>query len=483
MKQIAMRLEILMKPFSFLVIMVAMAACGQKSTETANESIEATSLDSIKAIAHDAYIYGFPLVDNYRVEYDYYVDNSNKEFKAPWNQIANIARVFTSADKAVQTANSDTPYSWLGYDLRNEPLVFSLPEIEEGRYYSVQFIDSYTYNFAYLGSRTTGNKAGTYMLVGPNWKDEPVDGIDKVIKSETEIGVIVYRTQLFNPADIDNVKAIQAKYKVQTLSAYLGKTPAATSDAVEWMKPLTTDEQKASLEFFNVMNFVLNFCPTVPSEKPLMERFAKIGIGAGKTIDFATLSPEIKNAYEAGIKEAWSVTYAGLMKKVAGGEVASEDVFGTRDYINGNYLYRMAGDVLGLYGNSKEEAIYPLYRNDSEGNPLDATTNKYILKFNADELPPVNAFWSLTMYNLPQSLMVENPINRYLINSPMLPDLKKDADGGITLYIQNESPGKDKESNWLPAPKGPFWTVLRLYWPKPAAYDGTWKKPDITLVK
>jgi hypothetical protein len=215
----------------------------------------------------------------------------------------------------------------------------------------------------------------------------------------------------------------------------------------------------------------------------LMERFAKIGIGAGKTIDFATLSPEIKNAYEAGIKEAWSVTYAGLMKKVAGGEVASEDVFGTRDYINGNYLYRMAGDVLGLYGNSKEEAIYPLYRNDSEGNPLDATTNKYILKFNADELPPVNAFWSLTMYNLPQSLMVENPINRYLINSPMLPDLKKEADGGITLYIQNESPGKDKESNWLPAPKGPFWTVLRLYWPKPAAYDGTWKKPDITLVK
>ncbi|MDZ7608319.1 MAG: DUF1214 domain-containing protein [Cyclobacteriaceae bacterium] len=171
------------------------------------------------------------------------------------------------------------------------------------------------------------------------------------------------------------------------------------------------------------------------------------------------------------------------MKKVTVGEVTSADVFGTRSYINGNYLYRMAGDVLGLYGNSKEEAFYPLDRTDSEGNPLDATTNKYTLTFKAGELPPVNAFWSLTMYNLPQSLMVDNPIDRYLINSPMLPDLKKNSDGGITLYIQNESPGKDLESNWLPAPKGPFWTVLRLYWPKPAAYDGSWKKPDITLVK
>ena len=478
-----MNFKNLLKLFTFLVVAVTIASCGQKSAKTTNESIEALPLDSITAIAHDAYIYGYPVVDNYRVEYDYYVDSSNKEYKAPWNEIKNIAQVYTAADKAVQTANSDTPYSWIGYDLRNEPLVLSLPEIEEGRYYSVQFIDSYTYNFAYLGSRTTGNKAGTYMLAGPNWNGEPVEGIDKVIKSETEIGVVVYRTQLFNPADIENVKAIQAKYNVQTLSTYLGKDPVDSSTTVEWMKPLTPDAQKSSLDFFNVMNFVMNFCPTVPSEVALMERFAKIGIGAGNTIDFANLSPEVKVAFEAGIKDAWAVTYADLMKKVTAGEVTSADIFGTRSYINGNYLYRMAGDVLGLYGNSKEEAFYPLDRTDSEGNPLDATTNKYTLRFEANELPPVNAFWSLTMYNLPQSLMVENPIDRYLINSPMLPDLKKDADGGLTLYIQNESPGKDLESNWLPAPKGPFWTVLRLYWPQPAAYDGSWKKPGITLVK
>lgn len=443
-----------------MTLAVSITACGSEATKKSDESKVEIPLDSIKAIAHDAYIYGYPMVDNYRVEYAYYVDKTDKEYKAPWNQITNIAQVYTAADKAVQTANSDTPYSWIGYNVTNEPLVLSLPEIEEDRYYSVQFIDSYTYNFAYLGSRTAGNKAGTYMLAGPNWKGEAVDGIDKVIKTETEIGVIVYRTQLFNPEDIDKVKAIQANYKVQTLSEYLGKDPVSVSEDVEWMKPLTPEEQKSSLEFFNVMNFVLNFCPTNPSETALMERFAKIGVGAGKTIDFSSLSPEVKDAYKAGIKEAWDVTYAALMKKVAAGEVTSEDVFGTREYMDGNYLYRMAGDVLGLYGNSKEEAIYPLYRNDSEGNPLDASTNKYTLTFKAGELPPVNAFWSLTMYNLPQSLMVPNSINRYLINSPMLPELKKGKDGSITLYLQKESPGKELESNWLPAPDGPFWTVL-----------------------
>lgn len=478
-----MNLKNLMKLISFSALVLSMAACGGNSSKTANESTEAIPLDSVKAIAHDAYIYGYPMVDNYRVEYAYYVDKTGKEFKAPWNQIANIARVFTAKDSAVQTANSDTPYSWLGYDVTTEPIVLSLPEIEEKRYYDVQFIDSYTYNFAYLGSRTSGNKAGTYMLVGPNWKDEPVKGIDKVIKSETEIGVVVYRTQLFNPADIDNVKAIQAKYKVQTLSAYLGKAPEAATASVEWMKPLTPEEQKTSLEFFNVMNFVMKFCPTVPSEVTLMERFAKIGIGAGKTIDVATLSPEVKAAMEAGIKEAWDVTFAGLMKKVEAGEVTSANVFGSRSFIDGNYLYRMAGDVLGIYGNSKEEAIYPLYTLDADKKPLDAATNKYTLHFKDGELPPVNAFWSLTMYTSPQSLMVANPINRYLINSPMLPQLKKDAAGGITIYFQKDSPGKDLESNWLPAPDGPFRVVLREYWPKPAAYNGEWTKPEITLVK
>jgi hypothetical protein len=139
----------------------------------------------------------------------------------------------------------------------------------------------------------------------------------------------------------------------------------------------------------------------------------------------------------------------------------------------------MRGTVAGIWGNVREEAIYPAYYADSTGQPLDASKNRYAVRFAADRLPPVNAFWSLTMYDLPGRLLVANPLNRYIINSPMLPDLKRDGDGGLTLYVQHESPGKDKESNWLPAPNGPFVVAMRLYWPKPEALDGRWKEPPM----
>ena len=162
--------------------------------------------------------------------------------------------------------------------------------------------------------------------------------------------------------------------------------------------------------------------------------------------------------------------------KIDTGQVTSADLFGTRDDLKGNYLYRMAGAALGIYGNTAAEAIYPNAANDSAGAPLTGANN-YTYRFEPGQLPPVNAFWSLTMYEMPQSLLVANPINRYLINSPMLPDLVKDPDGGYTLYVQHESPGPDKEANWLPAPKGPFVLILRLYWPKPDALDGQWQAP------
>jgi len=164
-------------------------------------------------------------------------------------------------------------------------------------------------------------------------------------------------------------------------------------------------------------------------------------------------------------------------------KVTSGEMFGTRAYLKNNYLYRFSAAVLGIFGNSEHEAMYPFYRTDESGNALNAKENRYTIYFAPGKFPPVNAFWSLTMYNLPQSLLVANPINRYLINSPMLPELKKDAKGGVTIYIQSKSPSKDKESNWLPAPDGPFWMALRLYWPKEAALDGSWKQPPLELVK
>jgi hypothetical protein len=447
---------------------------------TAAAQTDATP-DEARVIAKEAYIYGFPLVDNYRIQHAYFVDRQNPEYKAPWNQIRNIPRVFTPEDKTIQTPNSDTPYSILGLDLRAEPMVLTVPVIEKERYFSVQLIDAYTHNFDYIGSRTTGNDGGNFLVAGPGWKGDSPKGVKRVIRSETEFVLAAYRTQLFNPGDLDNVKKVQAGYKVQPLSAFLGQPAPQAAPAIDFIKPLTPETQKTSPEFFNILNFVLKFCPTVPSEKELMTRFARIGVGAGETFDAGKLSPEMKKAIEEGMADAWA-ELAKLQKRVDAQEVTSGDMFGTREYLKNNYLYRMAAAVLGIYGNSKQEAMYPIYTVDADGQKLDGT-KRYAVRFAPGKLPPVNAFWSLTMYELPASLLVANPLNRYLLNSPMLPQFKRDADGGLTLLIQNESPGKDKEANWLPAPKGPFLMAMRLYWPKEEAMEGKWTAPPLERIQ
>jgi hypothetical protein len=460
---------------SLVVLALALVFASTAAADTAN-----ITPDEARAIAKEAYVYGFPLVDNYRVEYSYFEDRQDPDFKAPWNQIANISRVFTPADTAVQTPNSDTPYSWLGLDLRAEPIVLTLPPIEKKRYYSVQLTDAYTFNFAYLGSRTTGNGEGSYLIAGPSWKGQKPKGVQKVIRSETELIIVVYRTQLFSPSDIDNVKKVQAGYKVQTLSEFLGTAAPKAAPVIDFIKPLTVEGQKTSLQFFNIVNFVLQFCPTVPSEKELRARFAKIGVGAGKTFDPDKLTPEMKTAIEQGRADARADFAAGV-KQMNDGSLKADDLFGTRQSMKNNYLNRWLGTI-GIYGNSKQEAMYPIYRVDADGQSLSGA-NRYTIRFAPGQLPPVHAFWSLTMYKLPESLLVANPINRYLINSPMLPHLHRDADGGLTLLIQNESPGKDQEANWLPAPKGPFAMYMRLYWPKEEALDGEWTAPKLNKVQ
>jgi hypothetical protein len=435
-----------------------------------------------RAIAREAYIYGYPLVGNYLVCYNYFVNPRSPEFKAPWNQICNMPRVFTSEDKVVKVPNSDTPYSMLGMDLRTEPIVITVPPIEKQRYFSIQLIDLYTFNFDYIGSRTTGNDGGSFLIAGPGWKGEMPKGVKKVFHSESVLALAVYRTQLFTPGDLDNVKKVQTGYKVQPLSEFLGKPKPKPVPAIDFIEPLTPEKQKTSPEFFNILNFVLKFCPVHPSEKVLMARFARIGVGAGNIFDADKFSPEIKTAIGQGIADAWAAFTDFKKKRFDTKEMVFGDLYGTREYLKNNYLYRMVAFVIGNYGNSKEEAMYPMYTSDSEGQAL-VGANRYTLRFAPGQLPPVNAFWSLTMYGLPENLLVANPLNRYLINSPMLPQLKHDVDGGLTLLVQNESPGKDKEANWLPAPKGPFLMALRLYWPKEEAIDGRWTEPKVVKAK
>ena len=463
-------------------------------------SVLAQSLtpEEARAIAKDAYVYGFPLVDSYRVQYSYFVDRSSPEYKGAWNEIHNTARVYTPDDKATQTPNSDTPYSFVGADLRTEPLVLTVPTIDAGRYYSLQFIDMYTFNLAYVGSRTTGNEAGKFLLTGPHWNREKPNGIKEVIQSDTDFDFVLYGikevirsdtdfdfvlfcTQLFSPADIDNVRRIQAAYRVETLSQFLARTAPRPAPVIDFPKPLTPDQERNSLDFFKLLNFVLQFCPTVPAEKETMARFAKINVGAGNNFDAGSLSAEMRQALQSGVDDAWKAFAQYKQAKVDTGLVTTVND-GSLGHMDGeDYMRRMAQAVVGIYGNSKEEAIYPAYFVDADGQKLDGS-HRYTLRFEPGQLPPVDAFWSLTMYELPGSLLYANPLNRYLINSPMLPSLKRDPDGGITLYFQHDSPGSDKEFNWLPSPSGPFFVATRLYWPKPAAYDGEWKNPPMRRV-
>jgi hypothetical protein len=310
-----------------------------------------------RAIAKEAYIYGFPLVDNYRIMFDYWVDKSGPEYKGPIDTVENTARVYGPDDKAMQTPNSDTPYSFAWLDLRAEPMVLTLPAIEKGRYYSVQLIDAYTYNFDYLGTRTTGNNGGNVLIAGPNWSGRSPKGIKTVLRADTQLVLAFYRTQLLNPGDLDNVKKIQAGYKVQPLSAFLGQAASKAAPPIAFIKALTPEEEKTSLEFFDVLNFALQFCPTLPSETQLMARFAKIGVSAGRTFSAGRLSPELKKAVEDGRADAWQA-FADLQKQLAAGTVTSGDLFGTRQYLKNNYLHRFGGVAIGIYGNSKQEAMY-----------------------------------------------------------------------------------------------------------------------------
>jgi hypothetical protein len=427
-------------------------------------------------ISKQAYIYAFPMIAGYKAMNEFNIDKTNSQYKGPFNTIISDANVFTPKDTAIVTPNSDTPYSMLQADLRAEPIVFCVPAIDKDRYYSVQLTDMYSFNYGYVGSRATGNAAGCYMIAGPGWKGDKPDGIAKVFNSETQFGLVIFRTQLFNPADIDNIRKIQAQYTAQPLSTFL-KQPAPPALPLPSFPPFVADAFK--LDAFAYLNFLLQFAPTLPAETELRAKFARIGIGPGLPYELPKVG-DAKVATELGIKEGYEAIDKQrneIGKDVNGWRVGS--AFGDRVFYNGNYTLRAAAALAGIYGNDAIEAMYPLAVTDSTGAKLDGSKSNYTLTFPAGAYPPVNAFWSVTMYDGKTQLLIENPINRYLINSPMLPDMKKNAEGSLTIYIQNKSPGKDKEANWLPAPDGPIYLVMRLYWPKEEALNGTWKPAPI----
>ena len=449
--------------------------------------IAAPGIAETKAIAEDAFIYGLPLVMNYAVMQEFAVDKDSGQFKAPFNQIKNEHRVATPEDTAVITPNSDTPYSICWLDLRAEPMVISVPAVEKVRYYAVQLIDGNTYNYGYIGSRATGPDAGDYLVVGPEWKGEKPAEIKQVFSSTTPFSLALFRTQLFNAADMPGVEKVQAGYKVQPLSTFLKQPAPAAAPKIDFL-PATTAGIKAN--FYEYLDAALQFVPVTPADQEIRTKLTTIGIGPGKTFNFKDLSLEHKAAVLLGMKEGDNNVdkfLSGGMKNINGWNVGA--FFGDDAFYKGDWLMRAGAAKGGLFGNDAVEAMYPYTRVDESGETLDGSKHNYTITFPAGQFPPVNAFWSVTMYDGKSQLLIKNPINRYLINSPMLPTLKKNDDGSLTLYVQKDNPGADKESNWLPAPNDTIYLVMRLYWPKTESPsilplgDGTWKPPGIKQVE
>jgi hypothetical protein len=470
-----------------VTLSISGAARNDSIAHAAETDADKPSIAETRAIAEEAFIYGLPLVMNYAVMYEYAVDAKGSQFKAPFNDIKNLNRVATYEDTAIITPNSDTPYSFVWLDLRAEPMVLSVPAVPKGRYYAVQFIDGNTYNFGYIGSRATGNEPGDYLVVGPDWKGAKPARIKQVFSSTTPFAFAAYRTQLFDPADMPNVEKVQAGYEAQSLSAFL-KQPAPPAAPKIAFVPASTPGIKAN--FYEYLDAALEFVPASKEDTDVRASIARIGIGPGKTFAMKDLSPEHRDAALLGMKDGDAKVDAWLasgMKNVNGWNIGS--FFGDRAFYKGDWLMRAGAAKGGLYGNDAVEAMYPFTRTDAKGELLDGSKHDYTITFPAGQLPPVNAFWSVTMYDGKSQLLIKNRINRYLINSPMLPGMKKNADGSLTLYIQKDAPGAGKEPNWLPAPNDTLYLVMRLYWPKdtppsilpPGA--GTWKPPGVAVAE
>ena len=417
----------------------------------------------IEELVAEAYVWGFPLIMSFKTMYHYALDESGPEFKAPLNQLGHTSRVNGPGDVALVSPNTDSLFSLMWMDLRAEPIVLSVPRVAERRYYSVQLQDLGTHNFGYIGTRTTGNDEGDFLVAGPGWRGHVPERVSGVYRSDAQIARVVIRPQLIGAGDLPRVLEIQSGFRGCGLSEYLGRPPqvAELIDFPAW------DEAAATgAGFLDYLEWVMRFVEPDDREKDLWDRLAAGGVLPSEGLSVAAVERGVASAVALIEKRSRTVAIAG----------------DSRDGYDGDWLRRAAVTRVGWGANSPEEACYPVLRTDADGETLDGGRHRYVLRFAADDLPPVRAFWSVTVYDAETMLLVDNPIDRYVINSAMLPSLARGGDASLTLLIQRDSPGSDAESNWLPAPDSEFYLILRLYWPTEAILDGTWSVPGVEKI-
>ena len=455
--------------------LAAALVCAAALTATPARAQAPTPAEA-RSLAEEAYVFGFAIVEHYKALWAYGVEPRSPKYGG-FNHVRSETRLYGPEDTAVVSANNDTIYTSGLMDLRAEPVVLQVPEVKN-RYYSFMLVDMVTDNFDYVGTRATGTKAGTYVLTGPGWKGHLPTGAVR-ISSPAWLVLGIGRTEIRGDADLPAVQAVQAGYKIMPLSTFTGQPAPAAAPQIEF--PGFLDAKTASAEqFIQWLNFTMQWQAFPAVEFPTINKFARIGIAAGHGFKAADLPPDVFKAVEEGIeagRKKVSHEAENLGARVNGWNISPMNggEFGQ------DYLTRSAAAWKYIYINSAVEAMYPTANVDGDGNALDGK-NHYVLKFPKGELPPVNYFWSLTMYDGKTQVPIHNPIERYSIGD-RTPGLKLAEDGSLTIYFQNESPGKERESNWLPAPAGPFYVILRTYGPKPAMLNGSYKIPPVTLVK
>lgn len=430
-------------------------------------------LDRIRKIASDAFIFSYPLVLNYRTLYLQAVDPKAKEFVGGFGQYRHYG-MSGPENHDIVTPNNDTPYSWAQVDLRTEPWVLTQAPTD-GRYFTAQWDDMWGFVLDNPGAVKDGDSGGSYLLAPPNWTGALPAGIKRVIRGETFFLGTLTRTGFAGPEDLANMEKTQRGYRLEPLSKFLGKPAPPPAPTIQW--PRWVEGADKTTNFFSYVNFMLEYAEPNVADKATLDAMAEIGIAAGKSWDPARMESATLKAIEDGISDGWA-----LIKESEKGVKDAGKLFGSREVIGTDYLNRTMGVYMGIYGNVKEQAVYQTWPTDSEGKPLNGAANKYTVTYGPGKLPQARYFWSITMYDLPGRFLVANPIGRYSIGS-QTPSLKKGADGSVVIYVQKDSPGPDKESNWLPAADGPFFAVARVYGPGEAEQSGAWVQPPIESVK
>ena len=464
------------------------AAEAKAKAEADAKAAEAAAKDAAKeaeafALAAEAYVYGYPLVTMEMTRRVMTNVEKPEDTRAPMGQFVRLREYPTAAYRDVTAPNADTLYTTAWFDLSKEPWIVSVPDMK-GRYFLLPMLDGWTDVFQVPGKRTTGTKAQTFAITGPGWSGELPKGVTEY-KSPTSLVWLLGRIySTGTPQDYKEVHALQDKMSAVPLSSW-GKpyTPEpGTVDAAIDMK-LSVREQVNALDanaYFKLLAELMKTNPPSADDAPMVAKLAKIGIVPGQDFDPSKLEPAVAKGLAKAPKPAQEQIMAWLKEGIAAGDFKLENgwAFSTQVGTYGtHYMQRALVTAIGLGANRPQDAIYPTSTGPDLLKKYDGS-KKYVMRFEKGQLPPVDGFWSLTMYDK-DYFFVDNPLNRYTLSARN--KLKTNPDGSVDLYIQAESPGKDKESNWLPAPKDEFILMMRLYWPKekpPTILDGSWKIPE-----